>query len=226
MLVCRLWSCTIKNVNCVTRYQTIIRTSMRTVLNIKQICSIKYAFCLAWWRHEMETFSALLALCAGNSPVTGEFPTQRPETQSFDIFLDLRLNKPLSKQSWGWWFETPSRSLWRHSNVFSLGPLTKNGQWHHHLPTYQRTNRMVKRMFSITDTILLSEKCASILMHWGRDQIAATSQTTFSKAFSWVKISLKISLNFVPVDWINNILALVQIMAWGRPGYKPLSEPW
>ena len=69
------------------------------------------------WLHEMETFSALLAICAGNSPVTGEFPTQRPVTQSFDVFFDLCLNKRLSKQSWGWWFETPSRSLWRHCNV-------------------------------------------------------------------------------------------------------------
>ena len=51
----------------------------------------------------METFSALLALCAGNSPVTGEFPAQRPVTQSFDVFFDLRPNKRLSKQSWGWW---------------------------------------------------------------------------------------------------------------------------
>ena len=57
------------------------------------------------WRHQMETFSALLALCAGNSPVTGEFPTQRPVTWSFDVFFDLRLNKCLSKQSRGWWFE-------------------------------------------------------------------------------------------------------------------------
>ena len=47
----------------------------------------------------METFWALLALCAGNSPVTGEFPTQRPVTQSFDAFFDLRLIKRLSKQS-------------------------------------------------------------------------------------------------------------------------------
>ena len=44
----------------------------------------------------------------------GEFPTQRPVTQSFDVFFDLRLNKRLSKQPWGWWFETPSWSLWRH----------------------------------------------------------------------------------------------------------------
>ena len=64
----------------------------------------------------METFSALLVLCAGNSPVTGEFPAHRPVTRSFDIFFDLCLNKRLSKQSWGWWFETPSRSLWHESN--------------------------------------------------------------------------------------------------------------
>ena len=43
----------------------------------------------------METFSVLLAICAGNSPVTGEFPAQRPVTQSFDVFFDLRLNKPM-----------------------------------------------------------------------------------------------------------------------------------
>ena len=54
-----------------------------------------------WWRHQMETFSALLAICAGNSPVPGDFPAQRPVTRSFDVFFDLRLNKRLSKQSWG-----------------------------------------------------------------------------------------------------------------------------
>ena len=72
---------------------------------------------LSWWRHQLETFSVSLAFCAGNSPVTGEFPSQRPVTRSFDVSFDLRLNKRLSKQSWGWWFETPSRSLWRHRNV-------------------------------------------------------------------------------------------------------------
>ena len=64
----------------------------------------------------METFSALLAICAGNSPVPGEFPTQRPVTRSFDVYFDLRLNKSLCKQSWGWWFETLLCQLWRHSN--------------------------------------------------------------------------------------------------------------
>ena len=70
-----------------------------------------------WWRHQMETFSALLALCAGNSPVNGEFPTQRPVTRSFDVFFDLRLNKQLSKQWWGWWSGTPTRSFWRQCNA-------------------------------------------------------------------------------------------------------------
>ena len=54
----------------------------------------------------METFSALLALCAGNSSITGEFPSQRPVTRSFDIFFDLRLKKRLSKQSRRRWLET------------------------------------------------------------------------------------------------------------------------
>ena len=72
------------------------------------------------WSHQMETFSALLALCTGNSPVSGEFPSQRPVMRSFGVFFDRHLNKRLSKQSWGWWFETPSRSLWRQCNDTAL----------------------------------------------------------------------------------------------------------
>ena len=70
----------------------------------------------SWWLRQMETFSALLAICAGNSPVPGEFPTQRPVTRSFDVCFDLRPNKRLSKQSWGWWLVTLSSPLWRHRN--------------------------------------------------------------------------------------------------------------
>ena len=47
---------------------------------------------------------------------TGEFPSPRPVTQSVDVFFDLRMHKRLSKQSWGWRFETPSWSFWRHCN--------------------------------------------------------------------------------------------------------------
>ena len=77
---------------------------------------------IPWWRHQMETFSALLALCTGNSPVPGEFCAQRPVTRRFDVFFVLRLNKRLIKQSWGWWLETPSGSLWRQCNDY-LSPL-------------------------------------------------------------------------------------------------------
>ena len=66
--------------------------------------------------------------------VPGEFPTQRPVTRSFDVFFDVRPNKQLSKQSWGWWFETLSPSLWRHRNAkrwWGSGSqkCTSNGSW-------------------------------------------------------------------------------------------------
>ena len=70
----------------------------------------------SWWSHKMETFCSLLALCEGNPLVTGGFPSHKPVTHSFDVFFDLRLNKRLSKQWRRLWFETPSRSLWRHCN--------------------------------------------------------------------------------------------------------------
>ena len=97
----------------------------------------------SWWRHQMETFSALLTLCAGNSPVTGEFPAQRPVTRSFDVFFDLRLSKRLNKQSWGWWFETLSHPLWRHCNVYLYGigliTLCRNRElWSLHCKLWER----------------------------------------------------------------------------------------
>ena len=125
--------------------------------------------CNSWWRHQMATFSALLALCTGTSPVTGEFPSQRPVTRSFDVLFDLRLNTLLSKQRWGWWFNT-------------LRP-RQNGR------------------------------------HFADDIF----KYIFFNENVWIPI--QISLKFVPKGPINNIPALVQTMAWRRPGDKPLSEP-
>ena len=75
-----------------------------------------------WWRHQMETFSALLALLEGNQAVffrssSSGFPSQRPVTLSFDVFFYLRLNKRLSKQSRHRLFATPWHSLWRHCHA-------------------------------------------------------------------------------------------------------------
>ena len=87
-------------------------------------------FCVwTWWRHQMETFSALLAICTGNSPVPGEFPAQRPVTRSFDVFFDLHPKKRLSKQWWGWWFEMPSCPLWRHRNENSAITFGEGCMW-------------------------------------------------------------------------------------------------
>ena len=77
-----------------------------------------------WWSFMMTSsngniFRVTGPLC-GEFTGPGEFPTQRPVTQSFDIFFDLRLNKRLNKQSWGWWFETLSRPFWRHRNARKL----------------------------------------------------------------------------------------------------------
>ena len=62
--------------------------------------------------NQMETFSALLALCEGKPPVT----SKRSITPSFDVFFDVRLSKRLSKQLWCWWFETQWLLIWRHCN--------------------------------------------------------------------------------------------------------------
>ena len=65
-----------------------------------------------WWRHQTETFSALLAICAGNS--------HKGQLRGALMVFYLRPNKRLSKQWWGWWFETPSSPLWCHCNVTHL----------------------------------------------------------------------------------------------------------
>ena len=71
------------------------------------------------------------------------FPSQRPVTHGFDVFFDLCLNKRLSKHSWGWWFETPSRSLWRHCNVLKAS---------HHCEICQSSRQQCYR-----DTLLISK---------------------------------------------------------------------
>ena len=133
-------------------------------------------------------FRVTSPLC-GEFTGPGEFPTQRPVTRNFDVFFDLRLNKRLSKQPWGWWFETLSWSLWRQRNV----PFN----W-----SADITLRRIQNCHCFADDIF---KCIVLNEN--------------------VWISLKISLKFVPNVRINNTSSLVQIMAWRRPGDKPLSEP-
>ena len=77
-----------------------MRRNLVTKLKVESMADYFSQRCSApWWRHQMETFSELLAICAWNSPVPGEFPAQRPVTRSFDVFFDFLPNKRLSKQS-------------------------------------------------------------------------------------------------------------------------------
>ena len=150
---------------------------------------------ISGWRHQMETFSALLAICAVNSPVTGEFPTQRPVTRTFDAFFDLRLNRRLRKQWWGWW-------LWRHCDV--IAALSRSRSF---LPSccrglsasfwrwpelFQMTPR---RPLSTPERIpnytssgmrngLTSHILVRIFTHWDRYKMASNFLTIFSNVFS------------------------------------------
>ena len=120
-------------------------------------------------------FSALLAICAGNSLVTGDFPTQRPVMWGFDVFFDLHLNKRLSKQSWGWWFETPSHPLWRHCNDKSkawhvTGPIWRKPMATGQFPSQRASNVSFDAFYDINlncwtnnqsagDVMLMSRHC-------------------------------------------------------------------
>ena len=118
------------------------------------------------------TFCALSMMTSSNgnifhvtSPLCGEFtgpsefPTQRPVTRSFNVFFDLRLNKPLSKQPWGWWFETLSRSLWRHRNDLpDILILQTGAQW------WRKENYYV-----ILSVIALLRREAPVLWHFKLD---------------------------------------------------------
>ena len=122
----------------------------------------------AWWRHQTETFSALLTICAGNSNVT------------FKIAL------------MGWLIV----SRWRTEASITVVICSL-------LPArYQLTHLPLDTMGAIlADDIF---KCIFLNEN--------------------VRISIQISLKFVPNGPIDNNSALVQVMAWRRTGDKRLPE--
>ena len=159
----------------------------------------------------METFSALLALSAGNSLVTGEFPAQRPVTRSFDVFFDRGLNKRLSKQSWDWW-------LRRHRVHYDATEMHSHGKSVDMFsPSILRIN------IGAGNDLLPSDNKQAVT--WTNVNTLRPGQNgrrfaddTFRRMFlnENVRISIKISLKFVPKGPINNIPALIEIMAWRR----------
>ena len=107
----------------------------------------------------MKTFSALLALCAGNSLVTGEIP-HKGQWRGALMFFYLHLNKRLSKQSWDWWFETLSHSLWRHRNGMLFIIAVFWSESNNHLSQLLFANGIVKNTYTLycNDRI----KCLSV----------------------------------------------------------------
>ena len=182
------------------------------------------------------SFSALLAICAGNSLVTGEFPTQRPVTQSFGVFFDLGLNERLSKQSWGWWFKTPSRSLWRHSNdtwppdTLSGPPLTKRQDV---LPPAPVTSRSHDIVYHITVTSQWAQWCLkSRASKWSTLSIdsifkcircyATTNYLTNMMYFTESCPCLKVNTQHEHCNVRYDIEYIIQVQRWGYTWYEIL----
>ena len=118
----------------------------------------------------------------------GEFPAQRPVTWSFYVFFDLRLNKWLSKQPWGWWFDTPPWSLWRQCNV-KITPL----MWT--LMSGKVINSLTPARFQWNFGYVIF-KLILVMDGWC--------------------ISREIALRWMPLDLTVNRSTLVQVMAWCR----------
>ena len=149
-------------------------------LEMSRRCKLPGGHTSWWWRHQMETFSALLALCV----VTGEFPSQRPVTRSFAIFFHLPLNKRLSKQSWGWWFETPWRSLWRHCNV------VRKFSNFHRIRTRPSTNGWIWKSRKIWRQRPISLHHRDVIMSATASQITGVS-SVFSTVWSGTEENMK-----------------------------------
>ena len=104
LLICLVRRQSYDSTNAIEATPKEMRKGMTNTYNISQITR---------WRHQMETIFAWLTLCARNSLVN---VPHKGQWRGALMCFYLCLNKRLSKQSWGWWFETLSRSLWRHCN--------------------------------------------------------------------------------------------------------------
>ena len=130
----------------------------------------------------METFSALLALCAGNSPVTGELPPQRPVTWSFDVFFE---NKRMSKQSRLRWFVTFSCLLWRHSNAqpwYSWVLVTQGKHFNHLCQRNDRKYNCMLMFFKQNHEV----KCDA----WGTKKCRHWEFWINWSVFTWIRIMI------------------------------------
>ena len=140
-------------------------------------------------------FRVLLAICAGNSPVPGEFPAQRPVTQSFGAFFDLRLNKRLSKQSWGWWFEALSHPLWRHLN----------DAWEYYTIVVSGNAESISLLWRHNANDTLSQECTN------RQYTPLYSPSRGLVQFQWQYIDVSVN---VPMEWQAEFHGYIWFEIW------------
>ena len=95
----------------------------------------------------------------------GEFLTQRPVTRSFDVSFDLRLNKRLSKHTWGWWFETLSGPLWRQRNEQRIQVKSKSK------PSSWKRRRFLLTSCLIWLAIVTAQHPVLVLNRWLNSQL-------------------------------------------------------
>ena len=195
---------------------------------LKNVCLYRYGIL-----RDLSFYWIMMTSSYGNIPrvtghVCGELAGHRwiLLTKASDAelwcFFDMHLNKWLSKPSWGWWFEMPLCPLWRHSNV-----KTDRNKWVKTGSFMQWPLDMSYGGTFLTKTPLLTHEGEEVNTLRPRQNGRHFPDDLFKCIFlnENVWISIKNSLKFVPKGPIDNIPALVQIMAWRQLGDKPLSEP-
>ena len=149
----------------------------------------------------METSSALLALSAGNPPVTVEFPAQRPVKRNFAVFFDQRLNK----QSWGWWFGTPLRPWWWHCNAADLFRITSPISYMRRHTTDERRSLLwnmdvIQRIWQIL-LLLISMLChRQAIFESKGNKLSSSAEYRIRTQGLWNRISSSLNARW-QIDW-------------------------
>ena len=139
------------------------------------ISNIEKTTSLSWWLHQMETFSALLAISCREFTGCRWIPFTKASNEEPCCFFDLRLNKRLSKQSRHRWFETPSCSLWRHFN--DIG--TYLWFW----------CTLFRHVLQLDKTVIHNSSCFRILsISWHVESYEVSWQSAMTQSISpWIK---------------------------------------
>ena len=156
-----------------------------------------------WWRYQMETFSALLAICAANSSVTGKFLAQGPVTRTFDVFFDC---------DWidGWVNNGEAGDWRRYRSDYDVIVMTvPSSLW----DSIRDFTEETPNFNCIVPCSILRPRQNG--RHFADGIIKSISLT--GNIWIWNEISLK----YAPRGQIYDMTALVQIMAWHPPGDKP-----